>query len=95
MPYIKCSNRANPAYDPSLIPPQRLQAMLTRLHQHWVNHGGFCNECHGTDCSVIKSELWDCAHWSYEPNIIDAAWFLAALTAYHAEYGHHLGQSVD
>jgi hypothetical protein len=91
MAYIKCSNPANPAYDPSLIPAERLQTMLDRLQQHWVRHGGFCDECRGTDCSVMKSVLWDVAHWSYEPNITDAAWFLAALTAYFEEYGQHLG----
>jgi len=70
MAYIKCSNPANP--DPSLIPAERLQTMLDRLQQHWVTHGGFCDECQGTDCSVMKSVLWDVAHWSYEPNITDA-----------------------
>ena len=40
MPYIKCSNRANPAYDPSLIPAERLHLvrdetmMLRRPYQH-------------------------------------------------------------
>jgi hypothetical protein len=91
MSYIKCLNPANPAYDPSLIPAERLQRMITRLHQYWVDHGGFCDECQGTDCLVMNSKLWDCAHWSYEPNISDEAWFRAALTTYFNEYGQHLG----
>jgi hypothetical protein len=98
MAYIKCSNRANPAYDPSLIPAERLSMMLDRMRDHYCAMGGYCEQCHGSDfdgynCVTIPGQVWDAVHWSYEPNITDEVWFNAALQAYEAEFGHPLGQS--